>query len=531
MSKFEHMGVLLDCSRNAVMTVDSVKKLIDDLSMMGYNRLMLYMEDTYEVKDEPYFGYFRGRYSAKELKEIDDYGFSKNVEIIPCIQTLAHFTTMLRQKHYRDIKDIDDILLVGADKTYELIDKMISSLRDCFRTDIIHIGMDEAHNLGRGKYTDINGAKDKEEILLSHLNKVCSIVKKYNFKPMIWSDMFYRIATKGDYYAHDIEFDKNVIDLIPENLTLVYWDYYHTGKSHFDNMFSSHKKLSDDIGFAAGAWRWNGIVPHNELSITASKNAFISAAEYGVKDVYVTLWGDDGGEASTYSVLPVLASCACYNKGIFDENEIKREFKNWFDVDYDYFMMLDLPDKSDDFPISYVINPARYLLYNDCFLGKYDAYLKEGYSNKVKDIANKISDIIPKTQRFEYVFNTVEKLCRVLEIKAEIGVKTRKAYLAKDKAEIKAIICEYKEMISRTNELYSAVKKQWFKENKGNGFETQDIRFGGLVRRMESCCERLQMFYDGDIDFIEELEESVLSDGKSETIGYLWREIVTNNLI
>ena len=43
------------------------------LEKMGYNTLMYYTEDTYEVKDEPYFGYLRGRFTADELRELDAY--------------------------------------------------------------------------------------------------------------------------------------------------------------------------------------------------------------------------------------------------------------------------------------------------------------------------------------------------------------------------------------------------------------------------------------------------------------------------
>jgi len=41
------LGVMIDCSRNAVMTVDSVKKYADIIRKMGYNTIMLYTEDTY----------------------------------------------------------------------------------------------------------------------------------------------------------------------------------------------------------------------------------------------------------------------------------------------------------------------------------------------------------------------------------------------------------------------------------------------------------------------------------------------------
>lgn len=80
---YKTFGVMLDCSRNAVMKVCEVKRFIDYIAQMGYNALELYTEDTFEVIDEPYFGYLRGRYSIAELREIDAYAQTKNVELIP----------------------------------------------------------------------------------------------------------------------------------------------------------------------------------------------------------------------------------------------------------------------------------------------------------------------------------------------------------------------------------------------------------------------------------------------------------------
>ena len=55
----KRFGAMLDCSRNAVMTPQKVKEYADLLKKMNYNMLMLYTEDTYEIPDEPYFGYLR----------------------------------------------------------------------------------------------------------------------------------------------------------------------------------------------------------------------------------------------------------------------------------------------------------------------------------------------------------------------------------------------------------------------------------------------------------------------------------------
>lgn len=70
---FRTFGTMLDCSRNAVPNLHALKKWVDLTASLGYNTLLLYTEDTYEVPDEPYFGYMRGRYSQAELRELDAY--------------------------------------------------------------------------------------------------------------------------------------------------------------------------------------------------------------------------------------------------------------------------------------------------------------------------------------------------------------------------------------------------------------------------------------------------------------------------
>ena len=42
-----YLGVMLDCSRNAVMSVAELKNFILTLKKTGYNCLQLYTEDTY----------------------------------------------------------------------------------------------------------------------------------------------------------------------------------------------------------------------------------------------------------------------------------------------------------------------------------------------------------------------------------------------------------------------------------------------------------------------------------------------------
>ncbi len=122
---FEWNGFMLDCSRNAVFTVEKVKSVIRTLAKMGMNVLMLYTEDTYEVPGEPYFGSYRGRYTKAEIQEMDAYASMFGIELVPCIQTLAHLHNALKWPGKNEIKDSTDVLIVGKEETYTFIEELL----------------------------------------------------------------------------------------------------------------------------------------------------------------------------------------------------------------------------------------------------------------------------------------------------------------------------------------------------------------------------------------------------------------------
>ena len=103
---FQKLGVMIDCSRNAVLTMPAFRQMVDILSSLGYDYIRLYTEDTYEVEGEEAFGYMRGKYTADDIRAMDAYAASKNMSLIPCVQTLAHLGSIFRYAKYSHINDI-----------------------------------------------------------------------------------------------------------------------------------------------------------------------------------------------------------------------------------------------------------------------------------------------------------------------------------------------------------------------------------------------------------------------------------------
>lgn len=542
MKHFDTLGYQLDCSRNSVPSVEGLKKLIPLLAKMGYNELYLYTEDTFEVENEPLFGYRRGRYTVDEFKEIDAFAANYGIELIPCIQTLAHLNAIFHWEEYKvSVRDIDDILLVGEERTYKLLENIFSTLRKAFKTKKINIGMDEAHNLGRGKYQDKNGNNIPIDVFLEHLSKVCDLAKKYDFEPMMWSDMFFRLANKGLYLNIDNPMDADVIaDIaakIPDNVKLVYWDYYNTKKEFYNEMLDRHLKLSDKLLFAGGADKWHGFTPNNLHTLDCLPPALEACIEKGIRNIIVTTWGDNGGETSYNSVLPSLCYAACMGEGITDIDEIKAKFKEWVGAEYDDFMMLDLPSKPDKvtgekpFGDAWFANTSKYQLFNDCFLSQFDGTVAEADSVTFNKIADMLSDAKSRVGEYAYIFDASSKLCRALSVKCDLGIRTKKAYDAKDMDAIKLLTEDYVKAIDLIKEFHLALEAQWFYENKPHGFDVQDIRIGALLQRLESCKRRLEAYAAGKIDCIPELEEETILVNKGRIYNNTWTQIASANII
>lgn len=271
----------------------------------------------------------------------------------------------------------------------------------------------------------------------------------------------------------------------------------------------------------------------------------------------MTLWGDDGAECSIFSMLPSLMYAADLAKGETDINAIKAHFKQIVGADFDDFLKLDLPNhlrdkkesanKAIDIENYYnlVNTPCKYMFYADCFQGLFDRTVTTGDGEIYGKIAEKLSKC--EVGEWGYLFDYEVKLCKVLEIKYELGIITKELYDKKDKKGLINLVNDkYVPLLNRIEEFYESYSNRWYQENKSFGLEVQDIRIGGLLQRIKTCIKRLLDFANGNIDKIDELDEYALCNmftdddyapgSRGEKIGEpiyynLWSKIATTGVL
>ena len=215
---------------------------------------------------------------------------------------------------------------------------------------------------------------------------------------------------------------------------------------------------------------------------------------------------DFGGECSIYAHLPLLAYVAqkCYG----DKADI---LKTVTGVDFDTFMLLDLPDelkKTGD----RLISPSEYGLYADAFLGVYDKHIRERDQGKYAKYADILTKKAKQAKDFSYLFKTRAMLCQILSKKYALGIMTRKYYLSGNRRMLKKLMQErYEPLIKLVDKYAKLVKTEWAKENLFYSFEVQELHLGGLKARLIDQKKRLEKYLKSG-EQISELNEMIINE-------------------
>ncbi|KAJ3017655.1 hypothetical protein HKX48_003437 [Thoreauomyces humboldtii] len=511
-AQFETLGVMLDCSRSAVLTVETVLYMIRTCALLGMNTFQLYTEDTYTVPGEPFFGYLRGAFTQEEMSYFDSYACFFGIEVFPCIQTLGHLGQILQWPRFAGVRDTTEVILTGSEETYQLIEKIIDAASKPLRSTRIHIGMDEAHGVGEGRYRQIHGPKDSSEVFLEHLQRVEKICKDRGLQPMIWSDMLFTLAaaaknTSLQSYYETTDLPQEMKHVLPPDLNLCYWDYYHTNSEAYSKKIQQHRDLGFEPWVAGGIWSWNRFFSALPFSMASSDACLKACKRDKVKNVFVTTWGDDGNECDIFSALPGIVYYAehCYTPDPdVAWSSVQKSFAGVCGGNLDdwmYASKIDVPLESIDknrFPP----NVSKWILWNDPFYSflspqfrgiDLGSYYQEIAANLRRACSAASDGLYPLNGRLE--FPTL--IAEALSIKCGLRDRLVAAYKSRDSKELL-----YELARGPVQQLRDAVDilwrhhrdRIWLATYKPFGMEVMESRYGAIRTRLETLQDRIIAF-------------------------------------
>ncbi len=540
---FDTLCCMLDVSFSTVLTLDSLKEFSEYLSLFGFNQILLYMEDMYEIPGRPFFGYMRGRYTYAELKEFDDHAFNLGIEIVPCMQTLGHMSAYLQWPEAGGIKENAQVLEPQNDKTYEFVEEMIINSSAPFRSKRIHIGCDETHGLGMGASYKKHGYREPLGLLVEHVNRVTEICKKHGLRPMMWGDMFISFSSKR-YCNYDTEavISDEIKAMVNPEVDLVYW--------HYGQLLGADPILIDKYTelngrrpiFAGGVRIFVSPLCDNIVSEKATRISLRDCKAKGVKEVANAVWCY--GMTIYQTCLLDLARYGefCYND---DDSALKERFEFVTGASYDAFMMMsnfNIPYETDeqkaaacywadsigakfyncdimqnimerdmiDFKLSdyYKKNAGWVRTITDEEAAKWDA-MYEGIklSEHYGKCADWFKSLCECDGEWTYLYKFCYSLFEAMAYKCEVVENLRAAYDKGDREMLKRIADEL--LPGHIAALDAAVDSQMYHKDKYlSPFGAGGVEggFGSKKQRAIGAIRRIKKYLSGELSRLEELE-------------------------
>ncbi len=522
-ARFETVGIMFDCSRNAVLKPEAMRFFLRKMALMGLNMGMMYTEDTYEVPEQPFFGYKRGRYTCQELKELDDYAYILGIELCPCIQALGHLKRILHWPAFHHLRDNDEVLLADLEETYVLLEQMIRAASAPYRSKRIHLGMDEAFGVGLGAHLTRYGYEHPHDVIGRHLRRCLDICDKYGLNAMMWSDMYFHLD--GHHYHSEGMPSERAKKAVDPRVSLVYWDYYHAKEEEYANALYKHAQFDAETVFAGGIWVWIGPAPSYNTTIANTIPGLTACMKAGIKTVLATAWGDNGQETN---MLAALLGMQIYGEmtytGVYDEEAIRHRFRRCCNADAQAFLDLSLFNivpGMGGFPND-PCNACKFMLYQDPLIQLFEKDT-ENY-----EMAKHFESLIGKYVRYaqenpEYglLFDFYTALAHTLALKCVWHENAGYAVRNGDREKAAALAEEIPATVEAIHSLRVLWRKLWESTNKPNGFEIIEVRLGGLAARMSTAGEKMRAFANAEVETIPELmEESLICKRRPNgTIG------------
>lgn len=288
---FSYRGFYHDITRGKIPTVETMKRLIDQMAYYKMNSLQIYVEHVYEFEECRELNERFGYYTKEEMQELDTYCKERFIDFIPSLSAFGHMYELLELDKYRHLRVLKnekpsenrwnarmehhtlDPLLPESEK---LVQSLMDQYIPAFTSETFNICCDETFDLTMYPSDIATG-----RLYVDFTKKIIEYVQSKGKKIMMWGDI---LLEHPDY-----------IKEIPEDTVFLNWDYRANPPESKIQKFS---ELGRKQILCPGTGSWRRLcedVAVEELNIS---NMAKYGHKYGALGILNTNWGDWGNPAS-----------------------------------------------------------------------------------------------------------------------------------------------------------------------------------------------------------------------------------------
>ena len=304
---FSLRSLMIDISRNRVLKVDTIKKIIDELALVKINDLQLYIEGRafYFESLKRFYENENDFLTGEDVIELTKYAKERGIELTPNFNCYGHMAYWLNQKELEHLainkegftwpgsstfnypQTINAELQESKDLLFNMFDDLLKYYPDSKRCTI---GGDEPFEL----LFPVRHERAKE-LYESHIKKVISHIKGYNKVPYMWSDV-------ARHYPEMLSELKDVV--------LLDWCY----EAHWvnDERMSFFDKYQVPFIICPGTSGWFSFSGRMENMIINYQESASYGYKYKAQGYMITDWNDGGSLTQLVSNLATYIYGACF---------------------------------------------------------------------------------------------------------------------------------------------------------------------------------------------------------------------------
>ena len=264
-----------------------------------------------------------------------------------------------------------------------------------------------------------------------------------------------------------------------------------------------HRALGSEPLMASGVWTWSRLWYDRKRTEETAGPCIAACRKARLREIIVTMWGDDGGYCDFDSALAGLAFCAekAYAQKM-SEAALSARFRSVCGSDYAAQTLasgLEYTEGAYQLPAS--------MLWDDPLL----AIFLTGKQTPLRKLEAHYASLAAqlKPRRSDSGAGNIRHARLIAEaLSAKIGMTRRLlgAYAARNRAGLAAVREEIPSLVRRLEKVAESLRDSWMQRNKPFGLEVIQIRMGGVIARCRELDRRLGEYLSGEVSDIPELE-------------------------
>ena len=291
---FPSRGFYHDVTRGKIPTVETIKKLIDDMVYYKLNSLQLYVEHVFEFEETKALWDSTGYLTKAEIQEIDAYCKDNFVDFVPSLSTFGHLYDLLEQEQYKHLQVLKGYESIPNfwharmhhhtidplnPESFEVIKSLLAQYAPNFTSEYFNICCDETFDLTRYE----EEGYDIGRIYIDFVKKIIDHMQNQDKKIMMWADILLKhpetIAELSDDILFLNWFYRNDIDLIEKKIA----EFARSGKKQI---------------VCPGTNSWLRLCENVDVEEVNITKMIEIGHKYGAAGVLNTNWGDWGNPCS-----------------------------------------------------------------------------------------------------------------------------------------------------------------------------------------------------------------------------------------